>query len=494
MKKINLYILTVLFLTGFISCSEDWLDVNDSTQNPTSVGPQFTLPVALNYTAQYIFYDGRGRHANTLGNMMMYNWSQSDGYSWYYDEFQYLVNTNFYDDIWDDAYNEAMRNYADIVNQNDDNTENYIAISKIMLAYHFQMLVDAYGDIPYSEALQREENRQPKFDDAQEVYIGLLSTITEAFDLMDAAEVNPNALTPSDDDIMFAGNMDKWRRFGNTLKLRMLTRISGVSGLQSVITDEFNWINSNGAGFLTTDALVNPGYVNEEDKQSPFWASFGQTVAGANLNNYLATCATDYVLEYLTDTDDPRINYIYEVPEDGHLGAPQGWEGYPDGYTEEFVSNLGTGVLKGVDMGAPLFTLAETNFLLAEAVEKGFLSGNAKSLYQEGIIASFNYLGVEEDAAEYYTSFIEDVSWDASPNKLKAIITQKWIALNSINGFESWMEYNRTGYPENLPISLLAPGNSRPVRLMYPSREISTNGGNVPAQPDVFTEKVFWAN
>ena len=86
------------------------------------------------------------------------------------------------------------------------------------------------------------------------------------------------------------------------------------------------------------------------------------------------------------------------------------------------------------------------------------------------------------------------VDWSASPNKMEAIITQKWLALNGVNAFESWVEYNRTGYPSNLPISTYASQADRPVRLEYPASELSSNGGNVPNQPDAFSDKIFWAN
>ena len=162
-----------------------------------------------------------------------------------------------------------------------------------------------------------------------------------------------------------------------------------------------------------------------------------------------------------------------------------------DAFIPENVSNIGPGLLKSETMGACIFTLAESYFNQAEAVLSQ--GGDAQSLYESGIEASFDYLGVG-GASGYYAQPVANVSWANSSNKLEAIITQKWIATNGITAEQSWFDYNRTGYPSNLPISDQATSSDRPVRLYYPASELSSNGGNVPSQPDAFTAKIFWAN
>jgi hypothetical protein len=98
------------------------------------------------------------------------------------------------------------------------------------------------------------------------------------------------------------------------------------------------------------------------------------------------------------------------------------------------------------------------------------------------------------NASYYYSRNANLVGWDASANKIQAIITQKWIALNGIDAIQSWFDYTRTGYPANLPVSATASTSDRPVRLAYPASEITSNSGNLPAQPNAFTQKIFWAN
>ena len=488
MKKLITYIQVAFIALAITSCSDNYLDVNTDPNNPTSVSPDLVLPTAQVYTARYMY---RGRLTNTLGNLFMVNWSQSDGFSWYYDEFNYLVSSNFYEGIWDLTYVQTLKQY-NVLAQLPDDQANYKAIGEIMKAHHFQILVDTYGDIPYFEALQRGAVPTPAYDDAQLVYEDLIVKLTDAIATIKASTA---LATPGDDDVMFGGDMNEWIRFANTVKLRILIRQSEMAGRAGYIQQEMNVINSEGSGFITTDASVNPGYVNEEGQQSPFYESFGLTVSGAKQNNDDATCISEHALNWFQSTNDPRLGRIYQDDGTGFLGVVQGLLNYPpdDSLEPEFVSNLGPGVVKGADMDAPVILAAESYLLQAEAVQRGFMMGDAKALYESGISASFDYLGAS-GASSYYAQPLNNVGWDASSDKIEAIITQKWVALNSVNGFESWIEYNRTGFPSGLPVPLNNTRPDRPKRLSYPSSEVVGNSANVPAQPDEFTQGIFWAN
>jgi hypothetical protein len=467
-------VLAVILLLA--SCSDDYLDINVDPNNPLTVTPDLLLPVALNYSA---FANERNRGMNTLGNMMMYNWSQSDGFSWYLDEFAYLVTPSFYQQNFDYVYSNALKQYTSLLEVEGAENGYYHAIAKIMIAYHFQLLVDQYGDVPYSEALLRGENPTP--------------------DMITATDGVDGAIRPGDDDGMYSGNMDEWKAFANSVKLRILVRQIDMSGRAGYIQSELAAIAAEGSGFVTDDVGVNIGYVQQENQQNPKWDAFGQDVSGANTLNNDATCATPFLLDYLDLTNDGRLDFIYERPGTGHLGVPQGLEGYDeteygvDGLVPGLVSNIGPGILKGPDQDAILMTLAEVYFNQAEAVLKGAMSGDAGALYDMGVSASFSYLGAGS-AAAYLAQPKQLVNYDFSNNKLEAIITQKWIAVNGIDASQSWFDYNRTGYPSNLPISLQAFTSDRPVRLFYPSSEITSNGLNLPAQPDAFSSKIFWAN
>jgi len=494
MKKYFKYISIATVITLVISsCSDSYLDVNTDPNNPTSVDPELVLPVALNFTARGHYASGGNlgiaRNANTFGNMMMCNWSQADGFSWYYDEFNYLMSSNFYGSIFNYPYLNTLKQLT-VLSDLGENYDNYEAISKIMIAYTFQGIVDGYGDVPYFDALQRGGNPTPAYDDDEVIYEDLLVKLDEA--IAQIKQASPEAIVPStESDIMFGGNMTSWIQFANTIKLRILVRQSGVkdisSGIQSIVNE--------GSGFITSDVSINPGYVNEEGKQNPFYASFGLTVSGETQNNGQATCASEYVIDYLSTTNDPRISRIYEEPSSGHLGVVQGLLDYPvdDSLEPQFVSNLGPGILYDASQDALVMTVAESLFLQAEAALSFGQLGDPKTLYESAIEASFATLGAS-NPANYYNQAIQNVGWDASPNKVEAIITQKWVALNGTNGYESWIEYNRTGFPSGLPIPLFNSHSDRPTRLSYPASEVTGNTQNIPDQPDEFSSKPFWGN
>lgn len=489
MKKFLKY-ASLLSVVVLMAACQDFLDVNEDPNNPVSVSPDLVLPTAQVYTANVMH---NNRYLNNLGNMMMYNWSQSDGYAWYPDEFKYNVTSSFYQQIFNYSYSNTLKMYH-VLDQLDSTYSYYRAIGKIMKAYHFQLLVDCYGNIPYSEALKRSGEATPKYDDAKTIYEDLVVQLTDAIRLINEGE---NAKVPGADDAIFGGDMSKWKKFANSVKLRILVRQSSMSGRETYLKEQFNIIASEGSGYITADVGVNPGYTNIENQQNPFWDTFGKDVSGTETMNNKATCATDYILTFLTGTNDPRIDRIYEKPSDGHLGVPQGLLDYDtpvvDAYVPEKVSNIGPGILKGANQDAIIYTLAESYFNQAEAHFRGLITtgDDAKTLYQKGIQASFDYLGAT-GAQAYYSQVKNLVGWDASANKLQAIITQKWIALNGLTAEQSWFDYNRTGFPAGLPISRLASTNDRPVRLFYPAGEYSSNGENVPAQPNAFTEKIFW--
>jgi hypothetical protein len=497
MKSIIKFAIVLTVFGALVSC-EDYLDVNVDPNNPTSVTPDLVLPVGQYYTALYQTTD---RGLSHLGNMMMVNWSQSDGFAWYADEFKYNVTSSFYQGVFNNTYGNTLKQYQILYNLEDPIYDNYKAIAKIMKSYHFQLLVDCYGDVPYSEALGRSLEATPKYDDAQEIYDDLVVQLTEAIALIKGAPAL--AEVPGSDDAIFGGNMTNWIRFANTLKLRILTRQSDMSGKATYITTELGVIAAEGHGYITADVGVNPGYIPKNTgKQNPMWNSLGWDEGGTQTLSSKATCASDYIIDYLTSTNDPRIDKIYEKPSTGHLGVPQGLLDYdtpvPDQYMPEKVSNIGPGILKAADMDAIIFTLAESYFNQAELRQKGLITTgpSAQALYESGITASFQFLGLTSAQATTYFSQSRDlVNWGNSPDKIKAIITQKWIAVNGLTAEQSWFDYSRTGFPSGIPIPLNYNATAdRPVRLYYPAGEYSSNGENVPTQPSAFTTKIFWAN
>lgn len=486
MKKF--LILNILFATLLVGC-DDWLDVNTDPNNPTSIGPELILPVAQHYTARIIQED---RGISHLGNMIMYNWSESAGFSWYNDEFLYLTSSTFYDEIFDYTYHDDLKQYSDLDDLGDEYAA-YKAISMIMKSYHFQLLVDFYGDIPYFEALGRSLNATPKYDAAAVVYDDLIVKLTEAIALIETAEADPVSVIPGDDDIMYSGDMTAWKQFANSVKLRILTRVSDVKDA-AYITAELAAIAAEGSGYISSPAQINPGYANQQDQQNPFWTSFGKGVTGSNTLTNDATCASDFMINYLQGTGDTRIGRLFEEPATGHLGVPQGITSDPATQGTAQVSNIGPGLLISASQSATIMTLAEVFFNQAELALKGF-GGDPEAFYNAGVTASFTYLGLTAaDATTYLSQGGNNIAYANATDKLEAIITQKWLGVQGITAEQSWFDWSRTGFPSGLPISIEQPNLVRPVRLAYPASEVGGNGNNLPSQPNVFTEKIFWAN
>lgn len=483
-NKISIALVAV-FLTA--SCSDDFFDVDTSQNNPTYSTPELSLPTAQKYTADLL--SGNYNSYNTLGNLWSYAWAAGGDYIYFTDETNYIVTSGFRQGSFQNAYLLPLRNYNEVEKNTEEIYANYRAIAMIMKAFHFQYLVDLYGDVPYTEALQGSSNITPAYDDDQAIYADLLVKLTEAQAIITASLPDASVLVPNSNiDIMNGGDMVKWNKFANTLKLRIMLRQS------EVVPFDASMVN-NGIGFLGAGESVyaNPGYSNDTNKQNPLYANFGKTVAGDPAPNTNATRATDYAINKLQF--DPRRSRLYSPVGGAFVGIAQNSAG---GAASATLSGVGPGVLVSSAQNAIIMQSAESLLLQSEAVVKGYLAGDAEALYYAAIQESFTQLGVEETG----TVFADYISGNgAFPNgsvsdNVEAIITQKWIALNGTNGIENWIEFRRTGFPD-IPTAPGATGpGTIPVRLLYPSTEAATNPGNVPVQTssDAFTAKVFWDN
>lgn len=499
-----------LLIGGFVFASlvscDNFLDVNEDPNNPSSeiVNPEIVLAATQVYTynvlagygtatAPYATFD----NMNQLGNLMMNNWTRDVGASnssYYFNEHTYNVTSDFYAGIFETLMLRTS-NYTFIQKTERPGYDNYKAIAKILKSFYFQYLVDMYGDIPYSQAHLRGENLTPAYDDDLAIYRDLYVQLDQAIALIDNAPAG--TLNPGANDVMLGGNMAMWKKFANTLKLRLLLRESERTASASYITTKMNELQTSGAQFLgpNDNVTINPGYNATANQQNGF-ASMFLTTNNTFKNNWSSTGATKYTITYLQNTNDTRIGRIYSATSAG----PGTYNGHQQGdvlntSTNYPVSHVGPGLLQDSSQDGIVFTAAESLLLQAEAVQRGYLAGSAQSLYESGITESYKLLGLTAaQATTYYSQSFNLVGWTASANKIEAIINQKWIALNGINGAETWIENTRTGYPAHVPLSTVATTSTRPVRLLYPSSEIAGNTANVPPQTEsmAFTSKVFW--
>ncbi|HEX8268276.1 MAG TPA: SusD/RagB family nutrient-binding outer membrane lipoprotein [Flavobacterium sp.] len=507
MKKYKFYVLSVVVAALGLSSCEDYLDINTNPNDPSAdiVSPELSLGGAMNQSyMSFVGSSSIGRtDPNTLGNVFMNSWAPNvvtfgGGFT---EVFNLDIDNTFYSRIWENLYLTTL-GFSDIQKWPSEDYDNHKAIAKIMKTFYFQYLVDLYGDIPYSEA-HDVTNPTPVYDDDQAIYRDLVMQLEQAVALIEGADASDRVV--SNEDIMLNGDMDQWVRFANTLKLRLLIRESEVAASQPYIQAEMNEFVASGAEFLTEDVTINPGYSNSSTaRQNPFYSAYGflideTTTATGNQ----ATAASEHAIDFLTgqlpqtqDVYDPRITRLFEPVAGGNfVGVPQGIEDLP-GVDE--VSPLGPGLIINSAQDGYIFTASESFLLQAEAISRGYMAGNATALFDMAIESSFARLGNTAAQASAYIAEINAGSrldYDTNPNKIEAIMLQKYVALMGINGIESWIEYTRTGYPET-PLATTATRPARPRRLLYPASEYTANGVNVPAQTvsDVFTTGPFWDN
>lgn len=510
--KIKHIIKGIAFLSltfAVTGCEKNFLDINDNPNTPTTTTPELVLPAALSNTGSVV-----NNNLNVLGNLLTGNWGQSPDFLFYQPQETYQLTPNTYDAVWTSLYAGGLNDYKYVEQQaTASGKKNAVAISKIMQAYNFQLLVDTWGDIPFTDALKGTLNSAPKYDKAEDVYDGILALIDAGIASINTAAGADNPTATS--DVMFGSSsvttaMGKWTRFANTLKLRVLLRQSLIPSRAAKVSAGF--ASLAGATFLAAgeNAGVNPGYINQAGKFNPLYGQIGFSVTGAETSNYQATRANKFAVDFLNTAADPRIGLIYR-PAVAPIPATQTYTGVYPGTTatpttkKDNYSAVGAGVLpssanSGFAKPAYLLTASEGFFLQAEAYLKGYLPGGAAAAqvaYQTGIEESFKLLGSTAAAASaYYTASTSQlVNWNlavVSSRQLEAIITQKWIANNGFNGNEAWAEYRRTGFPANIPVGLNnVSGGKLPLRLPYPQNELASNSANVPLI-NIFNNKIFW--
>lgn len=495
MKKLSI-ILAVLLVLG--SSCEDFLSVNEVNPNSASAVPaNLMLPAALNATIDI--------YNSPFNFLFVYVWHGSLAVAGNYVAnttlTQYNLLNSSYQGNWANIYiNLQNYDYLDKVTSTNPKECYYTAAAKIMKAYQFQNLVDIWGDVPYSEALKTTEGiLKPKYDDQQAIYEDLVLQLDAAMDIIEAAPADASLL--GEYDIMFGGDMDLWWKFANTLKLRILVNQSGMTGRAAYITGALATKPHTTADFLGAgeSAMVNPGFVQSAGKMNPFWETFYKQddTRQADGLNYFA--ANQDACDFLEDNIDPRAFRFFEPISSGIIKGTY----YGEAVIPQTVSELGPGLVRAYNQDAIVMTDFESLFLQAEAAQRGFISGDAETLYESAVTQSIIYMGGPKGnaaaAADYLAQDTKElVNFEASTNKLRTILTQKWCAMNGISPTTLWTDYRRSGYPDFIHWSQDAnkKNPTPPVRLLYPQTELNVNNTSVKAVGTIssFTSKIFWQN
>jgi hypothetical protein len=343
------------------------------------------------------------------------------------------------------------------------------------------LLTDAFGDIPYSQAIQIDKYLTPAYDAQKDVYEGILDDLKTA-----QAALDPDGKAIAG-DIIYNNNISLWKKFANSLRLRIALRISDREPeiSKQVLAD----IQNEGGSFISSnDEIAQLVYLNSPN-QNP-------------ISNYFDT-RDDYrisktIVDKLIELHDPRLPIYANKTKDP---TPQQYVGLPNGLLVGDASSYGFSktskpgdYFSNLHAPAVIISYAEVLFDRAEAAARGFTNENAEDLYKQAVLASLDQYNISDAAANAYVNSA-DVKYDAA-NCKKSIGDQKWIALFG-QGLEAYAEWRRLDYPQLQPAVAGVLNGQIPLRFIYPGTEQSLNGKSYQAAvadqgADVLTTRLWF--
>jgi len=483
-KNILKLFLTITIVMAMVACTSDFEEMNTNPNQLTSV-PYTSLMTGaeLSVLGTYAFLN------NELAKFRWVRYNSRDVYV-HQDRYQITgeaTNFNYYSGHLKDL-KQAMEQASEA---GDDNS---LAVLKILTAYAYQNITDWFGDIPYSEALMADDPNNPiifpKYDSQESIYTDLIAQLKAANALID-----PDA-NIGEADVIFNGDMMMWKRFCNSLLLRVYMRISNVS--PSVAQAGIEEIMANPSTYPIITSVDNAAFKHwlpdDPIYRSPWWIN-----PANNPKSLSEVVCSAFLIKFLKDRNDPRLP-VYAEPalnSGEYVGNPLGHLGSntPD------LSIRGIAEFGSKDSPTRIMRYAEVMFILAEAALNGWNVGmTAQDAYEAAIKASFDEYGLTG-----VQSYLNEplVDWNGGTSQRELIGDQKWIALY-LDGSQAWAEVRRTGYPVYVdvtePEGTFYPGMGTIKRIPYPYSEEINNPENLAAakanQPGIISEKfgagVWW--
>lgn len=469
MKKIIYNMLLLMAVVMSTSCSDSFFKINDDPNNPVNVGNEFVLTSGIAGSAYVI-----GGYYQALGGFWSQHYAQSTGASQWATLEEFSIDEGDYDRQFTSLYSGALMDLQVVRDRSLASSDwSYYLASTLLQSYDFGILSDLYGQIPFSEALKGTTKITPIYEDGQAVTDSLIARIDFALSKdLTASTVS----TFGNADLIFQGDMDKWVRFGNTLKLKLMLRFVNVdankykSQIQALLAEN---------NFLSVSATMT-AFKNEENGRNPFYETFLD-----RLNGNIVASKT--VMDFLKNNVDARLGKLYTPPVKApstQVGLGQG-RYKVDSAVYPNIQNLSTPNFLPL---APVyfFTIPEVDFLIAEAEFRYGSATNAQAAYEKGIVDSYALEGATAQPSLYATGEAYEY------NGLQSIITQKWVAAVNHNAVESFIDFNRTGYPSNFVYSAVSSiGNKFPQRILFPDSERKANP-NTPTRISIDV-KVWYA-
>ncbi|MGL3001884.1 SusD/RagB family nutrient-binding outer membrane lipoprotein [Flavobacterium sp. RSSB_23] len=473
MKKISILFVAALALLS-ASCDKDFEIVNSDPNNPLEVPAHLMLGNIIRVNQNVIYGMQQG------GDMGMC-WGQHVSKVQYNDEERYIPRRAAIDGIWDNIYASVISDAKSMYTLADaEGNESIKGISLIMQANGFQILTDLFGPIPFTEAAQSGVLK-PAYDSQEVVYTGILDMLTKA----DALLAKGQGAVPASSDLIYGGNIAKWRKLANSLKLKALMRISkkvNVASQVAALVTSGNLMSSNADS-------ANLTYLVAQPDANPIYETI---VFGSRAEYKVSSVLVNKLQSY----SDPRLAVIAAKNNAGlYVGNKPGEEN-----TSNYngFSALGSFYLNPTLAGV-ILSYSQVEFYLAEAANEGYISGGvatALAHYNKGIQASFDFNGISSEGAAYIAQ--PNIVFTNQAQARVSIGEQMWISLFG-QGFEAWTEWRRTGYPALSPV-IDAKESRIPTRLYYNSNEVALNKANYEAAVgtltggDKLTSPLWWMN
>ncbi len=431
-----------------VGCTEDFAGINTNPNAPTDVNAEFLVSSAMRDAASQV-----------LGNNFLNLWAQHTSrieYAW---DGRYDVRD--YSGTWTAYYAGPMQDFGEIeMKSGEAGRPNDQAVGAIMKAWLYQNVTDLWGDVPYSQALQGDENTQPQYDSQQQVYEGLLNDLAAA-----ATLITTSGPDFEDADLIYEGDMARWKMFANSLRLRMAMRLTDVDPG----TAQAEAVAAIGAGvFGSNDDQAIFRWLNELGSSNPWFTGEVERPGGGRISATIVDTLASYA--------DPRLP-VFARPndEDEFLGHESGLK---DGHGIPFTarSKVGERFVRDLDNPSMLMSYSEVLFLEAEAAARGYTSGNAGQLYQDAIRASMEWYDIDSADIDAYLANPR-VAYNAGTG-LEQIGLQMWIGFFG-QGIEAYSSWRRFGSPNLVAGPDNVTGGMIPRRLKYSEEEQSLNSANL---------------
>ena len=469
MKKNHLLyrgLVVGLFTGATLSSCENYLNINDNPNYPTTTTMAALLPSASVSTIAQLGWNGA-----TIGTMWLQHTTQGHTTNQYNTLVNYSLSVSSFNALFTNPYANTLPDLQTLVQKAEaEGAWNYWLISKVLMAYNFQMLTDLYGDIPFTEAMDIKAYPYPKYDDSKTVvYPGILAMLNDAI-AKEKEALLPTNPTIGKYDMFLGGKIENWVAFAKNLKLKLLMRdfATNRAAIETMLNEN---------GFYEADVAMTV-FEDASNKGNPF---FEYNIRQLNTKENVRASHT--LCEYLLTYNDPRIVNLYDMTAasggDESLPYAKRYEGLPTGArpATSIIPLAQTSRYKQA-FSDPVYLMneAEIFFLEAEAYARLGDAGAARAKYNEGVTAAFDRWASSAGQAAAYLAAGGAYAFDvtSAESMLKGILTQKWVSYAHANSLDGVFDRNRTGIPEISKVASVRVSNAPNKRELTPGYILGT--------------------